>query len=151
MQRRPTGCGCRISLTSPPGPVFANVAFAIDGYARRITRWRASRTAHAGFASWMINGLNRAEVTHRRRPWKSFEAVEFSTLEWIDWFDNRRLLASIGNFLPTEGEAAHYSALAQPSMAACLKPNGLRQTRGGSTPFGRNHLSRQSSCWSDSG
>src|SRR3546814_5741445 len=39
-----------------------------------------------------INGLDRAEVIHRRGPWRSFEAVEYATLEWVDWFNNRRLL-----------------------------------------------------------
>jgi hypothetical protein len=41
-----------------------------------------------------INGLNNAEVIHRRGPWRSFEAVEFATLEWVDWFNNRRLSRS---------------------------------------------------------
>src|SRR3712207_1848241 len=37
-----------------------------------------------------INGLFKAEVIHRRGPWRSVEAVEFATLEWVDWFNNRR-------------------------------------------------------------
>jgi hypothetical protein len=44
-----------------------------------------------------INGLYKAEVIYRRGPWRSFEAVEFATLEWVDWFNNRRLLEPIGN------------------------------------------------------
>jgi transposase InsO family protein len=44
-----------------------------------------------------INGLYEAEVIHRRRPWQSFEAVEFATLEWIDWFNHRRLMRPIGD------------------------------------------------------
>src|SRR6476469_2871043 len=47
-----------------------------------------------------INGLYKAEVIHRRGPWRSFEAVEFATLEWVDWFNNRRLLEPIGNIPP---------------------------------------------------
>jgi len=39
-----------------------------------------------------INGLYKAEVIHRRGPWRSFEAVEFAMLTWVDWFNNRRLL-----------------------------------------------------------
>ncbi len=39
-----------------------------------------------------INGLYTAEVIHRCGPWRNFEAVEFATLEWVDWFNNRRLL-----------------------------------------------------------
>ncbi|GHH06155.1 transposase [Pseudodonghicola xiamenensis] len=41
-----------------------------------------------------INGLFKAEVIHRRGPWRNFEAVEYATLEWVDWFNNRRLLGS---------------------------------------------------------
>jgi transposase InsO family protein len=47
-----------------------------------------------------INGLYKAEVIHRRGPWRSFEAVEYATLEWVDWFNNRRLLEPIGNIRP---------------------------------------------------
>jgi transposase InsO family protein len=47
-----------------------------------------------------INGLYKAEMIHRRGPWRSFEAVEFATLEWVDWFNNRRLLEPIGNIPP---------------------------------------------------
>ena len=49
-----------------------------------------------------INGLHKAEVIHRRGHWRSFEAVEFATLEWVDWFNNRRLLEPIGNLPPAE-------------------------------------------------
>ena len=42
-----------------------------------------------------INGLYKAEVIHRRGPWRAFEAVEFATLEWVDWFNHRRLLEPI--------------------------------------------------------
>ena len=52
-----------------------------------------------------INGLYKTEVIHRRGPWRSFEAVEFATLEWVDWFNNRRLLEPIGNIPPAEAEA----------------------------------------------
>ena len=51
-----------------------------------------------------INGLYKAEVIHSRRPWRSFEAVEFATLEWVDWFNNRRLLEPIGFIPPAEAE-----------------------------------------------
>ncbi len=58
-----------------------------------------------------INGLYKAEVIHRRGPWRSFEAVEFATLEWVDWFNNRRLLEPIGNMPPAEAEARYYAML----------------------------------------
>jgi putative transposase len=65
-----------------------------------------------------INGLYKAEVIHRCGPWRSFEAVEFATLEWVDWFNNRRLLAPIGNRPPAEAEAAYYAQLAMTRIAA---------------------------------
>ena len=58
-----------------------------------------------------INGLYKAEVIHRRGPWRSFEAVELATLEWVDWFNNRRLLEPIGNIPPAEAEERHYAML----------------------------------------
>jgi putative transposase len=65
-----------------------------------------------------INGLFKAEVIHRRGPWRSFEAVEYATLEWVDWFNNRRLLEPIGNIPPAEAEANFYAALETEAMAA---------------------------------
>lgn len=65
-----------------------------------------------------INGLYKAEVIHRRGPWRTIEAVEFATLEWVDWFNQRRLLEPIGNLPPAEAEANFYAALEQPAMAA---------------------------------
>jgi putative transposase len=65
-----------------------------------------------------INGLYKAEVIHRKGPWRSFEAVEYATLEWVDWFNNRRLLEPIGNVPPAEAEAAYYRALEEPAKLA---------------------------------
>jgi putative transposase len=65
-----------------------------------------------------INGLYKAEIIHRRGPWRSLEAVEFATLEWVDWFNNRRLLEPIGNIPPAEAEERYYAMLEQPAMAA---------------------------------
>ena len=65
-----------------------------------------------------INGLFKAEVIHRRGPWRSFEAVEYATLEWVDRFNNRRLLEPIGNIPPAEAEANFYAALEAGPMAA---------------------------------
>lgn len=65
-----------------------------------------------------INGLYKAEVIHRRGPWRSFEAVEYATLEWVDWFNNRRLLEPIGNIPPAEAEELYYALLDDVSMAA---------------------------------
>src|SRR6267154_1765518 len=65
-----------------------------------------------------INGLFKAEVIHRRGPWKSFEAVEYATLEWVDWFNNRRILEPIGNITPAEAEQRYDVAMDQLPMAA---------------------------------
>jgi putative transposase len=65
-----------------------------------------------------INGLYKTEVIRRRGPWRSLEAVELATLEWIDWFNHRRLLEPIGNMPPAEVEARYYATLEEPALAA---------------------------------
>jgi putative transposase len=65
-----------------------------------------------------INGLYKAEVIHRRGPWRSFEAVEFAKLEWVDWFNNRRLMEPIGYIPPAEAEERYHAMLDRPAMAA---------------------------------
>ena len=65
-----------------------------------------------------INGLYKAEVIWRRGPWRTMEAVEFATLEWVDWFNNRRLLEPIGNIPPAEAEANYYAEQEPRAMAA---------------------------------
>ena len=65
-----------------------------------------------------INGLFKAEVIHRRGPWRGLDAVEYATLEWVDWFNHLRLLEPIGNIPPAEAEDRYYAMLEQPDMAA---------------------------------
>jgi transposase InsO family protein len=65
-----------------------------------------------------INGLYKAEVIHRRGPWRSMEAVEFATLEWVDWFNHRRLLGPIGHIPPAEAEQRYYASLDRPALVA---------------------------------
>ena len=65
-----------------------------------------------------ITGVFKAEVIHRRGPWRSFEAVEYSILEWVDWCNNRRLLEPLGTIPPAEAEANFYAALERSDMAA---------------------------------
>jgi putative transposase len=65
-----------------------------------------------------VIGLFKAEVIPRRGPWRSFEAVEFATLEWVDWFNNRRLLEPIGNVPPAEAEARYYEQMRTLALAA---------------------------------
>ena len=55
-----------------------------------------------------INGLYKTEVIHRRGPWRTIDAVEYATLVWVDWFNNRRLLAPIGYVPPAEYEDVYY-------------------------------------------
>lgn len=63
-----------------------------------------------------INGRYEDEVIHRRGRWERFDAVQFATLEWVDWLNYRRLLEPIGNIPP-------------PALSAKFKPNSLGQTR----------------------
>jgi transposase InsO family protein len=65
-----------------------------------------------------IIGLFKTEVIRRRGPWRHTEAVEFATLEWVDWFNHRRLLEPIGNIPPAEAEARYYAQIAGPAIAA---------------------------------
>ena len=60
-----------------------------------------------------IIGLFKTEVIRRRGPWRGLDDVEMATMEWIDWFNNRRLFEAIGNIPPAEAEANHY--LTEPS------------------------------------
>ena len=59
-----------------------------------------------------INGLYKAELIHRRAPWKTKEAVELATLQWVSWLNNHRLLEPIGYIPPAEAEANYYRQLA---------------------------------------
>lgn len=55
-----------------------------------------------------VIGLFKTEVIQRLGPWRTVEAVEFATLEWVDWFNTRRLLGPIGYLSPAEYEARYY-------------------------------------------
>ncbi|MDE2157271.1 MAG: IS3 family transposase [Xanthomonadaceae bacterium] len=63
-----------------------------------------------------INGLYKAEVIHRR-SWRNLEAVELATLDWVDWFNHKRLLGPIGNIPPAEAEAVYYQQQRELAMA----------------------------------
>ena len=65
-----------------------------------------------------IIGLFKTEVIRRRGPWRNIEAVEYATLEWVDWFNHRRLLESIGNVPPAELELAYHRQQEESAMAA---------------------------------
>lgn len=65
-----------------------------------------------------IIGLFKTEVIRHRGSWKGREAVEYATLEWVDWFNNRRLLEPIGNIPPAERERTFYRQQEESGEAA---------------------------------
>jgi len=64
-----------------------------------------------------INGLYKTEVIYRKGPWRNLQAVELATLKWVDWFNHRRLLSSIGHVPPAELEAAYYQQFNESAMS----------------------------------
>ncbi len=101
-------------------PSFGSVG---DGYEFKLVRASGSngpgdRLKAQNALVETINGLFRAEVIHRRGRWRSFVAVEFATLEWVDWLKNRRLLEPIGYIPPAEAEANFCAAVERSNMAA---------------------------------
>ena len=65
-----------------------------------------------------INGLCKTEVIRKRGPWRSVDDVDYATLTWVDWFNNRRLLEPLGYVPPAEFEAACYRSNRSQAMAA---------------------------------
>lgn len=65
-----------------------------------------------------IIGLYKAEVIHHSGPWRHLDAVEYATLEWVDWFNHRRLFEPIGNVPPAELETTYHLSTSQLPMAA---------------------------------
>ncbi len=65
-----------------------------------------------------VIGLFKTEVIRRRGPWRSLEAVGYATLEWVDWYNARRLLEPIGNVPPAEAEARYHAQLEPAAWAA---------------------------------
>jgi putative transposase len=68
-----------------------------------------------------VIGLYKTEVIRRRGPWRNIDAVEYATLECVDWFNRRRLLGPLGYVPPVEFEAAYFSSQENPAMAAGLQ------------------------------
>jgi hypothetical protein len=105
--RRGSGAGTR---------VFKDVAAGMrnilggrsQSYGRRRYLGRIQgRLLRQRLAETMI-GLYKTELIRRRGPWKGIDDVEFATLEWVDWFNHRRLLEPIGDVPPAEFEIAYY-------------------------------------------
>jgi putative transposase len=65
-----------------------------------------------------VIGLFKTEVIHRRGSWRNMQDVEFATLEWVDWFNHRRLLEPIGNIPPAEAEERYYAQFNEHATAA---------------------------------
>ena len=65
-----------------------------------------------------VIGLFKTELIHRRGPWRSRDAVEYATLEWVDWFNHRRLLEPIGNVPPAEAEERYWTQTEDLAMVA---------------------------------
>ena len=67
-----------------------------------------------------VIGLFKTEVIRRRGPWRGIDDVEYATLEWVDWFNRRRLLEPLGYVPPAEYEEAYYRYQETPAVAAGL-------------------------------
>lgn len=80
-----------------------------------------------------INGLYKAEVVNKMGPWESIDTLEWETMNWVGWFNQTRLLEPIGNIPPAEFEALYAQGQAESRKAAQLKPDSLRDIRGGSS------------------
>ena len=70
-----------------------------------------------------IIGLYKTELIRRKGPWKSLDDVEIATLEWVDWFNNRRLFDAIGSIPPAEAETNHFLTNAAPETLQMSEPS----------------------------
>jgi len=73
-----------------------------------------------------IIGLYKTEVIRRHGPWRSLDAVEIATLDWVDWYNTRRLMEPLGYRTPDEVESEYYEALESRGSPEALKQNSLR-------------------------
>lgn len=99
--------------TTVPG---ASVPCPLDrGNRQGVARWIQSVGSkgdrYDNALAEIINGLYKAELIHRRGPWRTRESVELATLEWVSWFNLQRLMGALGYILPAEAEADDYSQL----------------------------------------
>jgi putative transposase len=79
-----------------------------------------------------IISLYKTELINQQRPWNNLDQVEYATLKWIDWYNNRRLMIGLGDVPPAEYEQAHYNAQNGQANIAWLTQNSLQQSRGDS-------------------
>ena len=76
-------------------------------------------------AAESLNGLYKTELIYQRRTWRTFEEVEIATLEWVDWFNHRRLHSASGNIPPVEYENNHYRQHQEDTAEALTEDAGL--------------------------
>jgi putative transposase len=113
------------------------LAFIVDVFSRYVVGWQASRSlrterlAQAGAVPSVgsrgdsydnalaesFNGLYKTELIRKDGPWRGLEDVEYATLEWVDWFNQRRLQTELGMVPPAEFEASQYHEEAPASLA----------------------------------
>ena len=67
-------------------------------------------------------GLFKTELIKPRRPWRTVDQLEIATLEWVDWFNHRRLFEACGDISPVELERAHYRQAAGLTQAGQSTP-----------------------------
>lgn len=65
-----------------------------------------------------INGLYKAEVVHRQGPWKTLQSLELATLEWVAWYNDKRLMECLGDIPPAEAEANYYRRIKELDLGA---------------------------------
>jgi hypothetical protein len=79
-----------------------------------------------------VVGLYKTEVIRREGPWQCLDDVEFATLDWVGWYNDKRLLEPIEDIPPAEFEQMYYQSQRSGLVEARLNKNGLRKTRSGS-------------------
>jgi putative transposase len=90
-----------------------------------VTSVGSRRDSYDNALAETVIGLYKTELVRRRGPWKGIDQVEYATLEWVDWFNHRRLLEPIGHVSPAEFEAAYHQG-EDPSRTAGLKDPSLQ-------------------------
>ena len=88
-------------------------------------RSAAAATRYDNAMAESVIGLYKTEVIRHEGPWKGLEEVEFATLEWVDWFNNARLLEPIGYVPPAEFEQTYYALSAATQAEERLKEESL--------------------------
>ena len=94
----------RLIHRDPPAGAQSSVGSVGDSYDNALTE--------------TIIGFFKTEVTYRRGPWRNMEAVEYATLELVDWFNHRRLLEPVGNIPPADFWVTYHQSTGQLPMAA---------------------------------